>query len=110
MRLRAGGVNGPIVWRAPLQREQWNDFVLHVKWSSDPKVGFVELYHNGKLALPQRKVATQFSGQRNYLKLGLYRNETISPEGVVFHDGFTVATDLADVLPPMPQDASAAVY
>ncbi len=100
IRLRAGGVNGPIVWRTPLQREQWNDFVLHVKWSADPKVGFVELYHNGELALPLKKVATQFSGQRNYLKLGLYRDESISPEGVVFHDGFTVATKLEDVMPP----------
>ncbi len=101
MRLRAGGVDGPVVWRAPLQREQWNDFILHVKWSADPKVGFVELYHNGELVLPLRKVATQFSGQRNYLKLGLYRDESISPEGVVFHDGFTMATKLEDVMPPV---------
>jgi uncharacterized protein (TIGR03382 family) len=100
IQLRAGGVNGKVVYRAPLQRGQWNDYVLHVKWSSDPKVGFVELYHNGKLALPKTKAVTQFSGQRNYLKVGLYRDESISPEGVVFHDGFTMATKLEDVMPP----------
>jgi uncharacterized protein (TIGR03382 family) len=98
--LRAGGVNGKVVYRAPLQRGKWNDYVLHVKWSADPRVGFVELYHNGKLALPKTKAATQFSGQRNYLKLGLYRDESITPEGVVFHDGFTIATKLEDVMPP----------
>ncbi|HEY0093708.1 MAG TPA: polysaccharide lyase, partial [Archangium sp.] len=59
LRLRVGGSSGKIVWKAPLQREQWNDFVLHVKWSPDPKVGFVELYHNGKAVLPLMKVATQ---------------------------------------------------
>ncbi|HEX8818695.1 MAG TPA: polysaccharide lyase [Archangium sp.] len=99
--LRAGGSNGKIVYRAPLRREHWNDFVLHVKWSPDPRVGFLELYHNGKLALPLTKVATQYSGQRNYLKLGLYRDESIAPEGVVLHDGFTMATKLEDVMPPV---------
>ena len=98
--LRAGGVNGKVVYRAPLQRGQWNDYVMRVKWSSNPDVGFVELYHNGKLAMPKTKAVTQFSGQRNYLKLGLYRDESITPEGVVFHDGFTVATKLEDVMPP----------
>ncbi len=100
--LRAGGVNGKVVYSAPLQRGQWNDYVLHVKWSSNPDVGFVELYHNGKLAVPKTKAVTQFSGQRNYLKFGLYRDDSIAPEGVVYHDGFTVATKLEDVMPPPP--------
>ncbi|MCY1074251.1 polysaccharide lyase [Archangium lansingense] len=111
LRLRVGGSSGNIVWRAPLQRELWNDFILHVKWSPDPKVGFVELYHNGKVVLPLTKVATQYAGQLNYLKLGLYRDASIAPEGVVFHDGFIQATQLEDVLPapvvatPEPQPA-----
>ncbi|HYO57524.1 polysaccharide lyase [Archangium sp.] len=99
LRLRVGGSSGKIVWRAPLQRAQWNDFVLHVKWSPDPKVGFIELYHGGKRVLPLMKVATQYSGQRNYLKLGLYRDASISQEGVVFHDGVIQATRLEDVMP-----------
>ncbi|AKJ00277.1 uncharacterized protein (TIGR03382 family) [Archangium gephyra] len=113
LRLRVGGSTGKIVWRSPLLREQWNDFVLHVKWSPDPKVGFVELYHNGKVVLPLMKVATQYSGQRNYLKMGLYRDASIAPEGVVFHDGFVQATRLEDVMPapvvatPEPQPAPA---
>lgn len=113
LRFRVGGSTGKIVWKAPLQRELWNDFVLHVKWSPDPKVGFVELYHNGKVVLPLTKVATQYSGQRNYLKLGLYRDASIAPEGVLFHDGFIQATRLEDVMPapvvatPEPQPAPA---
>ncbi|HZH14250.1 MAG TPA: polysaccharide lyase [Archangium sp.] len=99
LRLRVGGSTGKIIWRSPLQREQWNDFVLHVKWSPDPKVGFVELYHNGKVVLPLMKVATQYPGQRNYLKMGLYRDASIAPEGVVFHDGYLQATRLEDVMP-----------
>lgn len=97
--LRLGGANGKIVWTAPLQREHWNDFVLHVKWSSDPKAGFVELYHDGQIVVPKTMVATQYPGQGNYLKLGLYRDESISQEGIVFHDGFVQATSLEDVMP-----------
>lgn len=99
IRLNIGGNPGTIVWRGNLTRGAWQDFVFHVKWSPDPKVGFVELYHNGKLVLPKRYIATQFSGQRNYLKVGLYRNETVSPVGVVYHDGWIMARKLEDVMP-----------
>jgi len=112
MQMRAGGVSGPVLWRAPLERGHWQDFVLHVKWSSNPKVGFVELYHNGELVVPKYNVATQFPGDRNYLQFGLYRDASISQDGVIFHDGFTMATRLEDVLPqsepepaPAPQPA-----
>ena len=97
--VRVGGSSGQVLYTHALQREHWNDFVLHVKWSSDPKVGFIELYHDGKVVIPKKYVATQFSGQRNYLKMGLYRDASIAPEGVVYHDGFTQATSLADVMP-----------
>ncbi len=98
LRMRVGGTSGKVLWKAPLQREKWNDFVLRVKWSSDPNTGFVELYHNGQRVLSRTKVATQYKGERNYLKLGLYRDASISAEGVVFHDGFTMATRLEDVM------------
>jgi uncharacterized protein (TIGR03382 family) len=98
LRMRVGGTNGKVLWKAPLQRDKWNDFVLRVKWSHDPNTGFVELYHNGKLVVSRTKVATQYKGERNYLKLGLYRDASISAEGVVFHDGFTMATRLEDVM------------
>jgi len=102
MRLRAGGDEGKIIWRSPLVRGQWQDFVLRVKWSSDPRQGFVELYKDGTLVVPKTMAATQFSGMKNYLKLGLYRDESIEQVGVVYHDGFTMGTSLEDVMPPPP--------
>ncbi len=89
-------------WRTTLVRGQWQDFILHVRWSSDPNVGFVELWHNGQLVLPKSKHATMYAGDGIYLKLGLYRSDTVQPVGVVYHDGFVQATQLADVLPPPP--------
>lgn len=98
MRLNIGGSPGTQVWQAPLERGKWKDFVFHVKWSSDPKVGFVELYVDRKLVLPKRYIATQFKGQVNYLKVGLYRDERIQPVGVVFHDNWIMGKSLDDVI------------
>ncbi|ATB40348.1 carbohydrate-binding protein [Cystobacter fuscus] len=97
--LRLEGRDDRVVWSAPLVRDQWLDFVLHVKWSSDPEVGFVELYYNGELALPQEFTPTLFGGMQNYLKQGLYRDESIDSVGVVFHSGMEQATSLEDVFP-----------
>ena len=98
IRLNIGGSPGVIVWKKPLVRGQWHDFVFHVKWSPDASVGFVELYLNGALVMPKRNIATMFPGQLNYLKLGLYRSDTVQPTGVVYHDDFVMARSLSDVL------------
>ncbi len=98
MRLNIGGNPGTIVWRKPLVRGVWNDFIFHVKWSPNASVGFVELYHNGQLVLPKRYIATQYAGMRNYLKVGLYRNSTVAPVGVLYHDGWVMGRRLEDVL------------
>lgn len=40
------------IWRSPTPipfGTGWNDFVLHINFSTDPTVGFVELYYNGRL-------------------------------------------------------------
>jgi MYXO-CTERM domain-containing protein len=66
-------------------------------------VGFVELWHNGVRVLSRFMHATMYPGQGIYLKLGLYRSDTVQPVGVVYHDGFVQATQLADVLPPTPE-------
>lgn len=87
------------VWTTKLTRGVWHEFILHAKWSPDANVGFVELWHNGEKALAKRKAATMYSGDKNYLKLGLYRSDTVSQTGVVYHDGFVQATTLEDVLP-----------
>ncbi|MDC0709957.1 heparin lyase I family protein [Stigmatella sp. ncwal1] len=98
IRLSIGGNSPVIVWTTPLVRDAWHDFIFHVKWSADASVGFVELYHNGKIVLPKRKIATMFSDSLNYLKVGLYRSDTVQPVGVVYHDGWVQARTLEAVL------------
>ncbi|MCP3059617.1 heparin lyase I family protein [Myxococcus sp. K38C18041901] len=91
-----------IPWRGKLVRGVWHEFILHVKWSAKASTGFVELWHNKEKVLAKRAAATMYAGQNNYLKLGLYRSDTVRPVGVLYHDGFIQATTLADVLPTTP--------
>jgi hypothetical protein len=88
-------------WKTKLVRGVWQDFIFHVKWSSKDSTGFVELWHNGELVLSKYKHATMYAGDGVYLKLGLYRGDTVAPVGVVYHDGFVQATQLSDVQPPV---------
>ena len=82
-------------------RGVWHDFVLHVVWSSNPDLGFIELWYDGQKAIDGKAVQTLFPGMVNYLKQGLYRDSSISAVGVVYHDGMTVGTTLADVAPQL---------
>ncbi|NOK17638.1 heparin lyase I family protein [Corallococcus carmarthensis] len=92
------------VWSTALKRGVWQEFIFHVKWSPDASVGYVELWHNGVQVLKKTKAMTMFAGQNNYLKLGLYRDDTIKPVGVVYHDGFIQATSREDVFPVVQPD------
>ena len=85
-------------WTAPLVRGRWLEFVFHVKWSSKSSTGFIELYLDGKKVLARTPAATLHSGQTNYMKAGLYRNESIAPTGSLYLDGMVQATLLDDVL------------
>jgi len=85
------------VWRAPLQRGVWHDFILHVRFSDNPKVGFVELWYDGQQVVPKTFAATRAN---SYLKLGLYRSESIRPDGVLYQDAMVRGETLEDVMPP----------
>ena len=89
------------IWSTPLVRGVWHDFVLHAIWSSDPDLGFIELWYDGQKVIAGKAVQTLFPGMVNYLKQGLYRDASITPVGVVYHDGMTMGTTLADVAPQL---------
>ncbi|MFL5364522.1 MAG: polysaccharide lyase [Myxococcales bacterium] len=100
---------------APLQRGHWHDVVMHAKWSSDPSVGFLEIWVDGKNVLPKHMTANKYPGMRNYMLAGLYRNghigdpDLLNPDGshvygtdgtpgVVYLDGFIVGRTKESVL------------
>ena len=72
---------------------QWYHVVVHVKWSPNSSVGFIECHVDGveKVAKIFRK--TQYSGdtQDYYVKLGTYRRNTVNGTTVVYHDNLRIS-------------------
>ena len=96
-RFRIGNGAGDITdWNGPtINRDQWYEFLLHLKISSDPGIGFVEIWYDGVLQTLAPGGTRRFRAtgdQGSYHKLGLYRETTITATDVVFHDGVLVGT------------------
>jgi len=52
-------------------RGKWHTFVLHIKWSSDPNIGFFEIWVDGELKY--QKTERTYIGGTPYFKYGIYR-------------------------------------
>jgi hypothetical protein len=104
----------------PLLRNHWHDFVFHAKWSSDPTVGFLEMWIDGANVLPLHRGPNKYPGMRNYPCVGLYRSGHIGdpnllyPDGthvygtdgtpgVIYIDGFIAGKTRVAVEPPPPE-------
>jgi Polysaccharide lyase len=70
-------------------RDRWLTFRLHVRWSADPRVGFVQLTQNGEVAIPFTRLATAITDTDVYLRQGLYRFRCRC-RTTVFADAMTV--------------------
>ncbi|UXI67805.1 polysaccharide lyase [Tahibacter amnicola] len=99
-------VNGQNVWTMrPVTAGQWHRFVLHIKWSANASVGFVELWYDGVKVVPKRFIRTLYNAaDTNYLKMGLYRDESIAQEQMLFHTGLVQATTYEEAATPGTPD------
>jgi hypothetical protein len=86
LQLRFNGIR----WRERLQKGVWHDVVYHVKWSSDPRIGFIELWFDGRHVLHRTPLRTLKAGTTTYLKQGLYKSEAL-PDAYILHSGLTVS-------------------
>jgi Polysaccharide lyase len=84
-------------WAGPLRRGEWIEFLVHIRYSSDPALGRYELWVDGEHVMSFHDQSKPV-GSGVYLKQGVYRKGS-SPSGVVFHDGLRVADsrDMADL-------------
>lgn len=90
---------------APVLPDQWNDIVIHIKWSANTD-GFVQVWLNGKLTTDVKNIITGYA-TGNYMKLGLYEwpweNATTGTlKQVIYCDDVRIGNNLAtykDVAP-----------
>ena len=101
-----GHPDGPEPYRialAPVTTGKWVDWVWHVKFSTDPAVGFVAVWKDGAPVLT--RVAPAFgtlypgAGERAgvYLKTGIYRDPTVTTPATMYLDNWRIGTSAAAV-------------
>ena len=72
----------------PVVTGRWIDWIVHAKFSSDPAVGYYEVWRDGRLVIPRYhpRGGTLYPGLKSYVKIGLYRDTAITKEAAVLDD------------------------
>jgi hypothetical protein len=63
----------------------WVDFVVHITWSTNPKVGHITVKINGT-QVADTPAATLYSGMSAYMKQGIYRASSAQTQ-TIYHTG-----------------------
>jgi len=71
---------------APVQYDQWTDFTVHLKWSANPTIGFVEVWINGTKVLPLTYIRTLDTGGGVYEQADIYRPDFTGTNIIYFDD------------------------
>ena len=92
-------------WHAPARRNTWAKFTLHILFSPDNSVGYVEIYgdldgQGERLLMPRQymhTMTTDSSGQAppEHARIGMYRDPAIQGTTHILFDGFTIAASQA---------------
>jgi hypothetical protein len=78
--------------------DKWVDFLIHVKFSSNPTVGKFEVFVNGVSKSGLLTLATMYPGRNNYFKQGYYRTPQAGTS-VIWHDQTKIGATRASVTP-----------
>ena len=71
---------GPVVYN------RWTDFTVHVKWSSDPTVGFAQVWMNGVNVFPLTHLRTLDTSGGVYMQQDIYRPGAKSGSNILYFD------------------------
>ena len=71
---------GPVVYN------RWTDFTVHVKWSANPQVGFVQVWMNGVNVFPLTHVRTLDTSGGVYMQQDIYRQGATSGSNILYFD------------------------
>jgi hypothetical protein len=113
--------SGPMrsLWKVPMVLDRWVKWVHHIRFSTDPRVGFIATWYDPDgLGLrpipPTLDYGNRVIGNRIYThtqkaptghpdpacpaddvcshaRIGIYRDQDVSGTSVIYHDGWTVA-------------------
>jgi Polysaccharide lyase len=96
LRFRIGhGSSSTTDWTsAPIERNRWYRLATRLRASSNPSVGFVEVYLNGQIQTltngQTRRYRVTREHNRAHTFVGLYRSNSVSQTDVVYHDDIVI--------------------
>ncbi|HEX2551021.1 MAG TPA: heparin lyase I family protein [Nocardioidaceae bacterium] len=72
----------------------WHHVVVHVKWSPNSSIGFIECHVDGveKVAKVNKKTMYSADTSDYYIKCGTYRRVNVSGTSVVYHDNIRISS------------------
>lgn len=72
-------------------RNRWQRWVLHIMFSADEEIGFVEGWIDGELVFPKEFRKTMIPlDTGNYFKMGIYRDPVNTATAIVYHDNLII--------------------
>lgn len=75
-----------------LDRGVWHSYLLHVKFSQDPRVAFYEVSRDGKPVVPKTSPKKpNLVGPRLYTKIGIYRHPINTSTQIVWFDDVIIS-------------------
>jgi hypothetical protein len=93
---RLNSTAAEVMWQAPLVKNQWHEFMVHIKFSSNPQLGLVEISYDHQTVL-SRPMNTLFPGFTDYLKMGQYRRPNATPNDTIWISNVVEGTTEPDV-------------
>lgn len=84
----------------PVITGQWIRWIFHIRFSSDPTVGYVDVWRDGVNIVSgfHPTGGTLYPGLNSYVKNGYYRNTSITTTGILWQDSLKIGTSFESVL------------
>jgi hypothetical protein len=75
----------------PITRGAWVRYIVHAKASTNPAIGFAEVFADGAVVLPKEfRKTMRDDGTSHYIKMGTYRDNVNVNTSVVYFDNLKI--------------------
>jgi Polysaccharide lyase len=76
----------------PVVRNQWQRWLVHIKFSDNAAIGYVDVTVDGARKVSHYSMKTMVPGEpSNYFKMGVYRDPVNTSTAILYYDNFSIS-------------------
>jgi hypothetical protein len=76
----------------PVVRNQWQRWLVHIKFSDNAAIGYVDVTIDGAPKVSHYSMKTMVPGEpSNYFKMGIYRDPVNTSTAILYYDNFSIS-------------------